>query len=87
MVPVLDGRAPSDSHAPICADAWRELVRPREVILGTGRQYLDFVTALCEALRRLAHDGLRAADYGVPIARCDKGDAGLALLAKSHVKC
>ena len=87
MVPVLDGREPSDSHAPICADAWRELVRPREVILRTGRQYLDFVTALGEALRRLTHDGLRAADHGVPITRCDKGEACLAFLAKSHVKC
>jgi hypothetical protein len=54
--------------------------------LGAGRQHVDFVTALGEALRGLAHDSLRTAHYGISIPRCHKGDLSLTG-RESHFKC
>ncbi len=71
---------------PSARHARRELVRPSEMVLSTGRQNFDLVTTLGQAVRGLAHDRLRAAYDSVSVARRDKGDASLACAGYSHFK-
>ena len=82
----LDGRKSPDGHLPVNDRARWELISPGVVVQGAGREHIDLVTALGQAVSRLADHGFGSSDDGVAVARGDEGYAPPGALLINHAE-